>query len=292
MTCFKITTAHNPKINQRITISYPDDCQKSDSLKCLRGGNNVHEYFWVFTVFCFVLAILFVSISMFNVYKTVQNIEEQSFQYSFARYRNQSNYYKRSQRIKIQGMLYGLALVLTYNFPILFYFIWLVSGDVYAIIDVLISVFFPLQGFFNALIYSIPVYMKIYKKYKEKKKAAAEAKEEHEVEVRIFEKKEHEETKEEIRPLSSKSQERKIARMESSDADINSSINILSFNTALDGSQVDDEHNIYKGRSNNDSNIATGDEFKQEIFDEPIKNDESDINFFSAFDDDSDECYW
>jgi hypothetical protein len=66
----------------------------------------------------------------------------------------------------LQGILYSLALFLTYIFGIVEFF----NNDDSYVTHILEYTFWPLQGFFNALIYSIPVFQKIYKKWKEKRR--------------------------------------------------------------------------------------------------------------------------
>ena len=286
-------------------MSFPKDCEKPGSLEeCSRGGNNYHEYIWALTCSFFVFTILFLSISMFKVYKNVRNIEERSFHFSFARFsRIQTNYFKRSQRIKIQGILYALVLVLSFIFPLLFYITWKISGIVIPTIDILMGIFVPLQGFFNVLIYLIPVYVKIYKKYKKRRTEAQqevqviveeEVKQEETKEVITrspeqlqvrrshLEEMEHEETKEEITPSPEQIQVRRGVRIE----------------TNGESGHLDYDHRINSSNSHH-SYVETGDESVQEIFDESIRSNESevniskDLNFFTACsDEDSDDLYW
>jgi hypothetical protein len=100
------------------------------------------------------------------VYRSVSNIEIQGQRYSFAAYRSQTNDRKRSRRVMLQGILYSLALFLTYIFSIVEIF----NNDDSYVTHILEFTFWPLQGFFNALIYSIPVFQRMHKKWKEKRR--------------------------------------------------------------------------------------------------------------------------
>merc|ERR1711971_405919 len=124
-----------------------------------------------FAILCMVFTILFVCISMLSVYKAVWDVEDQSFKYSFARFRGQINHYKMSKRIKIQGILYALALVLTYIFPITYFITRLVTNRTreFPALVLLTIISYPLQGLFNMLTYLLPVYLKIYQRCKERK---------------------------------------------------------------------------------------------------------------------------
>jgi hypothetical protein len=100
------------------------------------------------------------------VYKSVSNIEIQAHKYTFASFRFQKNDRKRSRRVMIQGILYSLALFLTYTFVIAI----LLSTDGSPLAIILSATLWPLQGVFNVLIYSIPVFQRNYKRRKEKRK--------------------------------------------------------------------------------------------------------------------------
>lgn len=195
-----------------VTEAYPIGCGEPGSLvKCSRGGNGAFAYFWGFLILCLVFTILFVSITMFLVYKSVWTIENEAVRYSFARYSaRRINHYEMSRRIKIQGILYALALLSTYIGLILFFVIWSITGHQSMIFFFVVRIIFPLQGFFNMLIYLIPVYVRIYKKHKQRRR---------EVEEQVLreiepeessgenlglslEENSEEETKEEITPLS------------------------------------------------------------------------------------------
>jgi hypothetical protein len=100
------------------------------------------------------------------VYRSVSNIEIQAHKYTFASFRLQKNDRKRSRRVMIQGVLYSLALFLTYIVIIVDMF----RNDGSSVAIILSITLWPLQGAFNVLIYSIPVFQRMYKQWKEKRK--------------------------------------------------------------------------------------------------------------------------
>jgi hypothetical protein len=135
-------------------------------VECIRGSPSVT---WILYLVLFSIqfgAICYIAATMYMVYRSVSNIEIQAQKYSFAAYRSQKNDRKRSRRVMLQGVLYSLALFITNIFSV----ILMATKEETYVLYVLMSIFWPLQGFFNALIYSIPVFQKMYKKSKEKRK--------------------------------------------------------------------------------------------------------------------------
>jgi hypothetical protein len=110
------------------------------------------------------LAMWYISVTMYMVYRSISDIEKQAHRYSFASYtRSHNNDPKRSRRVMLQGVLYSLGLFITFIFSIVQNF----TGRLSYLLVMLVYTFWPLQGFFNALIYSIPVFQRIYKRWKE-----------------------------------------------------------------------------------------------------------------------------
>ena len=70
----------------------------------------------------------------------------------------------------IQGILYSAVLILTYVFPMIGIVMWILTQDTLVWNELLLSIFFPLQGFFNGLIYLIPFYRKKKREWRTKKK--------------------------------------------------------------------------------------------------------------------------
>jgi hypothetical protein len=107
---------------------------------------------------------------MYLTYKSVADIETKARRYSFANYsRSQTaTERKRSRRVLVQGILYSLALFLI-NILSIITIILAKLGIRSYVLHILAYTFWPLQGFFNALIYSIPVFQRIYTRYRERR---------------------------------------------------------------------------------------------------------------------------
>jgi hypothetical protein len=108
---------------------------------------------------------------MYIVYRSISTIELQAQIYSFPRYRSRDSDRKRSRRVMLQGILYSLALILTYTFTL----IESLNNGASYVLHILMYTFWPLQGFFNALIYSIPAFQRMYKRWIEKMEDRQEA---------------------------------------------------------------------------------------------------------------------
>ncbi len=148
----------------RGTFSYPFGCVE----ECIRGGHRINIILNAMRILIIPLAcLLYVSITMFQVYRAARNTEINALRFSFvARFRNQNRKktMKRSRRIMIQGVLYSVAMILVWIFVIMYAIIIMVSKDEDSnIILFLMNVFTPLLGAFNALIYLIPVFRKMLK---------------------------------------------------------------------------------------------------------------------------------
>jgi hypothetical protein len=142
-------------------LGYPIECTDPDStVECVRGSPNVYQYTYLSITAAIFLAIVYVCTTMFMVYRSVSRIEKQAHKYSFARYMSKKNDRKRSHRVMLQGVLYSLVLLLIYICAIAKNAVQATGRSAY-IIRILFYTFWPLQGFFNALIYSIPVFQRL-----------------------------------------------------------------------------------------------------------------------------------
>lgn len=104
---------------------------------------------FAFIYLVIILSIFYVAVVMFQVYKGVNSIERKSERYSFVRYTAATKKKKKmdmSQRVMIQGLLYTLALILIFLFPLIGIIMVLVTGKSVVVVDFLIVTFYPLQG--------------------------------------------------------------------------------------------------------------------------------------------------
>jgi hypothetical protein len=144
-------------------------------VECIRGGNRaVARIFYNSYSLSIGLVICYIFVTMYIVYKNIHNIEEQAQRYSFARYYSQKINTDRSRRVMVQGVLYSSVLILTNVFTAAAAcFVSYMAVLPYAL-AILVHIFMPLQGFFNAMIYSIPVFQRMYRRRKERKNAVVE----------------------------------------------------------------------------------------------------------------------
>lgn len=140
-----------------------------DGYGCMQLSNNF--LLIIFAVGVLIFSFGYVPITMLMVYLRVRSVEMQAVRYSFPRYSVQKQTLKMSRRIMLQGILYTSAALFSPIIPCLFVTI----SDVQRMhsfsytVEILCSIFLPLQGLFNALIYMIPLFKQIMKKRRKKK---------------------------------------------------------------------------------------------------------------------------
>ncbi len=113
-----------------------------------------------------IVTIIYVSLTMFRVYISVRNVEKDALKHSFlSRFREQDKKrtMKRSRRIMIQGVLYSVAMILSFVLVFITTVIYLLTNNLGPELLIITAVLNPLQGFFNALIYLIPFIRKTMK---------------------------------------------------------------------------------------------------------------------------------
>ena len=138
----------------RIEREYPIGCSLSDEVECVRGGHGYHAYVFYFFIANTFGSLFFVLIVMFITYKHVDEIEQKAEMYSIHRFSTDTvpNNNRRSRLILRQGILYSLALFLVWLFPLV-YMCMIIAEKVSYVVVILMSIFGPLQGFWNVLIY-------------------------------------------------------------------------------------------------------------------------------------------
>jgi hypothetical protein len=118
------------------------------------------------------LATIYVSVSMFVVYRYVRDTERKARRFSFvARFQAQDERktMKRSRRVMIQGILYCAAMVLLYIFSFIHAVIAMITKKSIPMLNLISGTLTPLQGVFNVCIYLIPVFRKKLKMYRQRK---------------------------------------------------------------------------------------------------------------------------
>jgi hypothetical protein len=176
--CFMIqaTKMYGPSDIGHCSIAepYPQGCDDLGSeVECIRG--NLNKELVAFPLLLVnLICIVFVSISMYVVYKAVREIEAKAHRYSFtARFNTlegRRRSMKRSRRVMIQGIMYSVTMLLIFLFGFIHIFYTKVTKSDDNIITGLVWVTIsPLQGVFNLCIYLIPVFKKMSKKRSKRK---------------------------------------------------------------------------------------------------------------------------
>ena len=106
----------------------------------------------------YTLTLLYVSIGMVLVFKSVRKIENGLEQFSLASYRPHATTASRSRRVMVQGILYSSVILFNILFPLIA--VGFISRKVnltwYNVIELIFVIVVPLHGFFNALMYLMP----------------------------------------------------------------------------------------------------------------------------------------
>jgi hypothetical protein len=122
-------------------------------------GGNAYAYYWLLGLAVIIGCICFVGTTAVILYRKVLKIEIDAERHDFlARFRESQSSQNRhqSRRIMKQGLLYSGALLLTWIMPLIVIIFALTGpGTIYAT-DLLLTIFYPMQGFMNVLIYLMP----------------------------------------------------------------------------------------------------------------------------------------
>eukprot|EP00571_Detonula_confervacea_P012427 CAMPEP_0172304196 /NCGR_PEP_ID=MMETSP1058-20130122/5628_1 /TAXON_ID=83371 /ORGANISM="Detonula confervacea, Strain CCMP 353" /LENGTH=431 /DNA_ID=CAMNT_0013015321 /DNA_START=305 /DNA_END=1600 /DNA_ORIENTATION=+ len=133
--------------------TYPSGCQATDT--CTRG-ENADIFRWVHYAIIW-SAILLVTAGMYSIYRMVKRQELIQSQEMNAEvvYRG-----TKSKKVAIQAALFVGALYLTWIFTTITRIYQIATGNNSYVLLVLMAIFFPLQGFFNCLVYLRPRYLR------------------------------------------------------------------------------------------------------------------------------------
>lgn len=148
--------------------AYPYNCKDSmrngGETDCIRGDN---AWFYRIVFFNgFIVIVLLVSIfCMALIYYHVfmhERLVERSFKYS-----SRHNIRRLSKAVAGQAFFFTVLFTMTWIWNIAGWWIHTKSGIVYIPFLILGSIFTPLQGFLNTLVYLRPLYLRIRAKYTE-----------------------------------------------------------------------------------------------------------------------------
>jgi hypothetical protein len=131
----------------------PFDCSSSDDVECDRGGEHYLSYmtimfYWVITGW------LIITVDMILIVLKVRATEKRLVRYSIG---HSNDTFKRTRQAGIQALLYIASYFVTFIFFILW---WspISNPTVLFALACLIKINYPMQGFWNALIYMRPYY--------------------------------------------------------------------------------------------------------------------------------------
>lgn len=133
--------------------AYPAHCQ--DDGTCTRG-EHADIFRWVHYAIIWT-AILSVTVGMYSIYRKVRHqeaLQSQEMDNEVARRG------EKSKKVAIQAALFVGALYLTWIFATITRIYQITTGNNNFVLLVLMAIFFPLQGFFNCLIYLRPRYLR------------------------------------------------------------------------------------------------------------------------------------
>ena len=130
---------------------YPKGCSGSD---CTRG---VHAdiFRWVHYAIIW-SAIICVTVGMYLIYLKVKSFDRREAQEN----NDEVAKMERSRKVAIQSALFVGALYLTWSFTTITRIYQVTTGNNSTTLLVLMAIFFPLQGFFNFLVYCRPRYLR------------------------------------------------------------------------------------------------------------------------------------
>lgn len=146
---------------------HPPGCLDSHTYgetTCERG-DNAWIYRWAFLYAEVWTIFIFISIAMFMVYLKVLSTERAVDKYRRgANSKEESR--KQSRKVANQAMLYVGAFYMTWIFGTVTRLVQLTQdGKIYFPIIIMMTIFFPLQGFFNCIVYLRPRYMRYTQKH-------------------------------------------------------------------------------------------------------------------------------
>ena len=140
---------------------------------CIRG-DNAFIFQWAFFYGILWPAILFCILVMLVMIRSIRAVEEKSMARTVNYMSTESAKQTRKQQkptlvlteqVTKQSMMYAMGFFIVWTFPTTIRFIQTVGGTAYPILVVLAGTFVGSQGFWNALIYFRPKYIKLEEKH-------------------------------------------------------------------------------------------------------------------------------
>ncbi|KAL3815478.1 hypothetical protein ACHAXA_000715 [Cyclostephanos tholiformis] len=133
--------------------AYPTGCQSDDA--CTRGIR-ANVFRWVHSGIIW-SAIFLIALGMYSIYRKVREEERMQSRDDDGAEDSRG---RKSRQVAKQALLFVGALYLTWIFTTISRIYNILTGKQSFLLQVLMAIFFPLQGFFNCLIYLRPRYLR------------------------------------------------------------------------------------------------------------------------------------
>jgi len=122
---------------------------KPSGTACIVPMDSSCVVFGILFTFCVIFSLFSMSSIAYMVYEQSKNIRRYMF-------RQQSSTILEERETIIQALLYASAFLLTFTFPYIQAFYFLIKGEFSPALAVFTAIFYPLQGFWNFLFYIRP----------------------------------------------------------------------------------------------------------------------------------------
>jgi hypothetical protein len=151
--------------------TYPVGCGTT-TFPCSRGNSeSTHLYRWVFFHAELLAMFGFTAVSLFIIYRFILVRERAIDRYRISEQEKKNRVLSR--QFAVQASAYVAAFFISWIFPMVRIIVAELTDQIYTPLIFLIVVFAPLQGFFNALIYLRPRYLK-YRREQRRRTIAAD----------------------------------------------------------------------------------------------------------------------
>ena len=162
-TCIYCTVKNyfNPAIAICTLIDYPFHCSRMPNVPCERGENLFEDWgIIIYGLAPFFLVPLIIIISMgvicMTVWKQERKLKNYSQELDQAITTTDNESLMKSKTVMYQGLAYSGAWLIYTIFPLIQLMCWIAGRPSGFLLNILIAIFSPLQGFFNLLVFLFP----------------------------------------------------------------------------------------------------------------------------------------
>jgi len=129
---------------------YPPQCTLKSDMECERGNEKLYSLVMMMTLLIFFVTLITVISCMVLLYKAVLRQEQRMLSYSFD---PRASGGQRSREVAMQGIKYVAAYLITFIPYTILAILVILRIEMPLFLQILNSIFLPMQGFFNALVY-------------------------------------------------------------------------------------------------------------------------------------------